>query len=403
MALNLITTTAGRTAIVTAIGTASTIAVKDVQVSDTNQTITVATTALSSVVKTLTTVVGSVRPAGAGHALHLVITDGSADVYAVKALAIRLMDDTVLMAYSQAGDIATKAAGSTLHLAIDLTIDADTAATITFGDTDYALPMAGDTAPGIIELATSAEVITGTDTVRAVTPAGLASLTSTTTRRGIIELATNAEVLAGTDTARAVTPVDLQAKINSLYGLTSAWTGTHSWAGATSLTYATEQMRVQSRSAISMPYRTFSVGDVAVIANSADPIYVTGQTNSAIILFEISDMLEHASALQQLSVGIKPGSARATTNRMALALYSVSWADGVITDHTSGGFPALEDDGTTATQGINVAAATSGDRIVIDLANRCYFAAVKLGNNAAASPDRIFGFNTICYTSWVAR
>ena len=110
---------------------------------------------------------------------------------------------------------------------------------------------ASETVKGIVELATAAETTTGTDTVRAVTPAGLkveldkqASLaspaltgtptaptaTSTTnttqiattafvhslvvdaseTVKGLVELATTAEVLAGTDTARAVTPKGLK-------------------------------------------------------------------------------------------------------------------------------------------------------------------------------------------------
>lgn len=62
---------------------------------------------------------------------------------------------------------------------------------------------------GIVELATTAETITGTDSLRAVTPAGLAGTVSTATQKGIVELATSAEVLAGTDTVRAVTPAGL--------------------------------------------------------------------------------------------------------------------------------------------------------------------------------------------------
>lgn len=70
-------------------------------------------------------------------------------------------------------------------------------------------PAATATASGAVELATNAETQAGTDATRAVTPAGLASLTATTTRDGIVELATNAEVQAGTDTTRAVTPAAL--------------------------------------------------------------------------------------------------------------------------------------------------------------------------------------------------
>jgi hypothetical protein len=68
---------------------------------------------------------------------------------------------------------------------------------------------ASETTKGLIELATDAETIAGTDAVRAVTPLALAALTAADTRRGLVELATNAEVTTGTDTARAVTPAGL--------------------------------------------------------------------------------------------------------------------------------------------------------------------------------------------------
>ncbi|WP_225919138.1 hypothetical protein [Pseudomonas ogarae] len=68
---------------------------------------------------------------------------------------------------------------------------------------------ATDTRTGVVELATSTETQTGTDAVRAVTPAGLASLTATATRSGLVELATDVETQTGTDTLRAITPAGL--------------------------------------------------------------------------------------------------------------------------------------------------------------------------------------------------
>lgn len=110
---------------------------------------------------------------------------------------------------------------------------------------------ASDTTRGTVELATSAETITGTDTTRAVTPAGLAATytaadvlaklltvdgsgsnldadlldgqtgsfyttgtnisAASDTARGTVELATSAETITGTDTTRAVTPAGLAA------------------------------------------------------------------------------------------------------------------------------------------------------------------------------------------------
>lgn len=78
-----------------------------------------------------------------------------------------------------------------------------------------AVPDASDTVKGIVELATNVETQTGTDTVRAVTPSGLASVTSTTTRAGLVELATDGEVQTGTDAVRAVTPASMKAGLNA--------------------------------------------------------------------------------------------------------------------------------------------------------------------------------------------
>lgn len=69
---------------------------------------------------------------------------------------------------------------------------------------------------GIAELATTQEVIAGTDSERVVTPAGLSALTSSTERRGIVELATSEEAITGTDSERGVTPAGLAAALNQL-------------------------------------------------------------------------------------------------------------------------------------------------------------------------------------------
>ena len=74
-------------------------------------------------------------------------------------------------------------------------------------------PAASATVSGIVELATDAETITGTDTARAVTPANIQAKVAGATVKGIVELATDAETITGTDTARAVTPANIQAKV----------------------------------------------------------------------------------------------------------------------------------------------------------------------------------------------
>ena len=69
----------------------------------------------------------------------------------------------------------------------------------------------------LIELASDAETITGTDAAKGVTPAGLQAKVSSATAKGIVELATDAETITGTDTARAVTPANVAAKLANLH------------------------------------------------------------------------------------------------------------------------------------------------------------------------------------------
>lgn len=76
---------------------------------------------------------------------------------------------------------------------------------------------------GIVELATTAETVTGTDATRAVTPQGLTGAitaakppAATTTVSGILQLSTSAEAIAGTDTTTAVTPKALDDTLNTV-------------------------------------------------------------------------------------------------------------------------------------------------------------------------------------------
>ena len=80
------------------------------------------------------------------------------------------------------------------------------------------------TRSGLVELATSAETITGADAQRAVTPAGLQAKISSTSAKGIVELATPAETITGTDAERATTPAGVAAAIGAAgEGVAKAW------------------------------------------------------------------------------------------------------------------------------------------------------------------------------------
>ncbi len=83
--------------------------------------------------------------------------------------------------------------------------------------------------------ATDAEA-QGSGNDRFVTPQGLHNRTATTARRGIAELATQAEVDTGTDTSRIVTPATLSVYVSAAIGAYGLFTATIGNTSATSYT-----------------------------------------------------------------------------------------------------------------------------------------------------------------------
>jgi hypothetical protein len=77
---------------------------------------------------------------------------------------------------------------------------------------------ASTTVLGLVTLATDAEVQTGTDSNKVVTPSSLSARTATETRTGIAEIATQAEVTAGTDDTRFITPLKLVTHLSGYVG-----------------------------------------------------------------------------------------------------------------------------------------------------------------------------------------
>lgn len=135
-------------------------------------------------------------------------------------------------------------------------------------------PVASDTVSGIIELATDAEVQAGTDAVRAVTPAGLASRTATETRTGIIELATDAEVQAGVDAVRAVTPAGLASRT-----ATETRTGVVELATRAEAVAGMDTTRAVTAAGVAAAILSaFPVGSVYITASNINPATFLGGT-----------------------------------------------------------------------------------------------------------------------------
>ena len=126
-------------------------------------------------------------------------------------------------------------------------------------------PNASATERGIVELATDAEVATGIDTTKAVTPAGLASKllpSASIAQPGIVQLATNTEVAAGTDTQRAVTPAGLASK--PAIAASTTLTGVVELATDSEVADGTDAARVITPAGLaSLGYRRVTVSDSA--------------------------------------------------------------------------------------------------------------------------------------------
>lgn len=128
-------------------------------------------TALQDEFKRLSTISGgAISPT----AIHVTARDSGPDAYSVFELGVYLASGTLFAVYSQNTPIIDKAGASVALLAIDIELTGDvTPEMVTFGDTNFQLNSATETSEGLVQLATVAEVVAGTDATKAVTPKGV--------------------------------------------------------------------------------------------------------------------------------------------------------------------------------------------------------------------------------------
>ena len=102
--------------------------------------------------------------------VHATIRDDSADQYTTYGFGLYLDNGVLLGTYCQPTPIMEKAPVAILLLAVDLVFKELDVTALSFGDTSFTNPPATTERPGVIELATQAEVDAGTDHARAITP-----------------------------------------------------------------------------------------------------------------------------------------------------------------------------------------------------------------------------------------
>jgi hypothetical protein len=170
-ALQLIVTNAGRAAIANAQhnGTA-TVLLAAAGVTATAFVADPTTAALPGEIKRIVTLSGG---ATAADTLHVTVQDDSTDTYSVRGLALYLDDGTLFASFGQADVLLQKSTQSALLVAMDVQFTDIAATDITVGDTNFQLNSATTEVQGIVELATDAEAVAGTDATRALVPKSL--------------------------------------------------------------------------------------------------------------------------------------------------------------------------------------------------------------------------------------
>lgn len=148
------------------------------------------------------------------NSVHVATQDSTSDAYSVYEVGAFCEDEDgneILFAvYSQDEPILQKSSNSAAQFEFGFGIVGASVQSITFGDVDFSYPYATENAPGILQIATTAEAQAGTSSDRILTPAGLQGVTASEARKGIAEIATNEEAEAGTDDTRIITPKKLK-------------------------------------------------------------------------------------------------------------------------------------------------------------------------------------------------
>lgn len=168
--MQLIVTSAGRAALVNAEHTGTnTVRIDAIGVGSAGFTAKPdgSDSSLPGEIKRLTTFSGQVV---AADTLHVTVRDDSSDVYSMRGIALYLDDGTLFALYGQAGVILEKAAQAMMLMSADVVFTQVPTSALTFGDANFINPPATTEVQGVVELATDAEAIAGSDAQRAVTP-----------------------------------------------------------------------------------------------------------------------------------------------------------------------------------------------------------------------------------------
>lgn len=174
---NLIVTNGGIAAIRNAQATGTNaVRIASVRIGSGKWSPTGAATALKTPIKSYTAIAGGTI---GDNVIHVEALDQSTDAFTAYEVGVFLADGTMLAVASSTTPILVKAAGSQAMLAVDIVISDIGTTTFVFPSASFLVPVATTEIQGIVELATVAEGLAGTDIYRAMTPADVKAVADT--------------------------------------------------------------------------------------------------------------------------------------------------------------------------------------------------------------------------------
>lgn len=194
MALNFKITNAGLS-LLSQVSTIGPVTITKVGIGTAGYTPSGSETALTTQLKQITPEGSSVPSPGI---IHITASDSTTDAYVVKEIGL-FAGSTLFAVCSQTTAILTKSSGNVALFSIDLAISNVPAGSVTIGAASFQYPPATESAQGVAEIATSAEVAAATDDTRIVTPAKLGNFPGFVKKSG--DTMTGALVLPGDPTS----------------------------------------------------------------------------------------------------------------------------------------------------------------------------------------------------------
>lgn len=207
--MNMIFTTDGLDEIATLIAAGNPVQITELAIGTGTSPHDASSTALQTELKRLAVTGDKTADAN----VHLTAVDSTSEEYTVYEAGIYLASGTLLAVFGDGTAITGKAARVDAVFAIDLPLAQFSDAEVVIGGTGFMLPGATEAVAGVTKFATTTESETGTETSKAVTPAGVKAAmdnrTASTENTGLVELASKDESLNPEDDGRALTPSGL--------------------------------------------------------------------------------------------------------------------------------------------------------------------------------------------------